>query len=162
MAGWGAACDHEVQQMDMTAPFVSSMLPQLAIATLMVFATVMIHLVGVTTLARLLRFDPTAAEHHQQFSPTVAMLVLVIVLALVFLHGIEIWLYAGLYLYLDAVADLETAVYFSTMTYAAIGFGDSEMARQWRLVSAIEGVNGVLLLGWSTAFFVSVVARLRR
>ena len=41
-------------------------------------------------------------------------------------------------------------------------FGDSEMERQWRLVSAIEGVNGVLLLGWSTAFFVSVVARLRR
>ena len=46
--------------MQMTAPFVSSMLPQLAIATIMVFITVMIHLVGVTTLARLLRFDPTA------------------------------------------------------------------------------------------------------
>lgn len=148
--------------MHMTAPFVSSMLPQLAIATLMVFVTVMIHLVGVTTLARLLRFDPTAEEHHQQFTPNVAMLVLLIVLALVLLHGIEIWLYAGLYLYLGAVADLETAVYFSTMTYAAIGFGDTEMERQWRLVSAIEGVNGVLLLGWSTAFFVSVVARLRR
>gem|GEM_PF-6216169 len=63
---------------------------------------------------------------------------LAIVLALVFVHGVEIWLYAGLYLYLGAVADLETAVYFSTMTYAAIGFGDSEMAREWRLVSAIR------------------------
>lgn len=148
--------------MHVTEPFVSSMLPQLAVATLMVFATVLIHGVGVTTLARFLRFDPTAEEHHHHFTPHVAMLVLAIVLALVMLHGIEIWLYAGLYLFLDAVADLETAVYFSTMTYAAIGFGDSEMARQWRLVSAIEGVNGVLLLGWSTAFFVSVVARLRR
>ena len=146
----------------MIAPFVPSMLTQLAVATLMVIVTMMIHLVGVTTLARLLRYDPTAEEHHQQFSPNVALLVLAIVLALVTLHGVEIWLYAGLYLFLGAVADLETAVYFSTMTYAAIGFGDSEMARQWRLVSAIEGVNGVLLLGWSTAFFVSVVARLRR
>lgn len=91
-----------------------------------------------------------------------ALLVLAIVLVLVMPHGIEIWPCAGVYLYLEAVADLETAVYFSTMTYAAIGFGDSEMARQWRLRSAIEGVNGVLLLGWSTAFFVSVVARLRR
>lgn len=138
------------------------MLPQLAVATLMVFVTVMIHLVGVTTLARMLRFDPTAEEHHHQFTPRVAFLVLAIVLALVMLHGIEIWLYAGLYLYLGAVADLETAVYFSTITYAAIGFDDREMAREWRLVSAIEGVNGVLLLGWSTAFFVSLVARLRR
>ncbi len=146
----------------MIAPFVPSMLTQLAVAMLMVIATVMIHLVGVTMLARLLRYDPTAEAHHQQFISNVAMLMLAIVLALVLLHGIEIWLYAGLYLYLGAVADLETAVYFSTMTYAAIGFGDGEMARQWRLVSAIEGVNGVLLLGWSTAFVVSVVARLRR
>lgn len=138
------------------------MLPQLLIATMMVFATMLIHLAGITTLARLLRFDPTAEEHHHQFTPKVAVLVLAIVLALVFVHGVEIWLYAGLYLYLGAVADLEAAVYFSTITYAAIGFSDGEMARQWRLVSAIEGVNGVLLLGWSTAFFVSVVARLRR
>lgn len=145
----------------MPEPFVSSMLPQLIVSTLMVFITVLIHGVGITTLARLLRLDPNAQDHHH-FTPRVAMLVLAIVLALVTLHGIEIWLYAGLYLYLDAVSDLETAVYFSTITYAAIGFGDSEMAREWRLVSAIEGVNGVLLLGWSTAFFVSVVARLRR
>ena len=91
---------------------MSSMLPQLVIATVMVFATMMIHLVGVTTLARLLRFDPTAVEHHHRFTPRVALLVLGIVLALVFVHGVEIWLYAGLYLYLGAVADLETAVYF--------------------------------------------------
>lgn len=142
--------------------FTPSMFAQLAVATLMVVVTMMVHLVGMTTLARLLRHDPAAKEHHTPFTPTVAMLVLAIVLALVMLHGIEIWLYAGLYLFIGAVANLETAVYFSTMTYAAIGFGDSEMARQWRLVSAIEGVNGVLLLGWSTAFFVSVVARLRR
>src|SRR5688572_3449379 len=138
------------------------MLSQLAVASLMVFASMMIHLVGITALARFLRHDPMAQEYPAQFSPTVAVLVMGIVLALVILHVVEIWLYAGLYLLLGAVADLETAVYFSTMTYAAVGFGDSEMARQWRLVSAIEGVNGVLLLGWTTAFFVSVVARLRR
>ena len=81
-------------------------------------------------------------------------------LALFTLHGIEIWLYAAVYLLIDAVQNLEAAVYYSTITYASIGFGDTEMARQWRLVGAIEGINGVLLLGWSTAFFVTVVARL--
>ena len=30
------------------------------------------------------------------------------------------------------------------------------------MVAAIEGVNGVVLLGWSTAFFVTVVARMGR
>jgi hypothetical protein len=36
------------------------------------------------------------------------------------------------------------------------------MAESWRLVSAIEGINGIILIGWSTAFFVTVIARLRR
>ena len=98
-------------------------------------------------------------EHHH-FSVKRAVLILIIVLALFTLHGIEIWLYAAVYLLIDAVQNLEAAVYYSTITYASIGFGDTEMARQWRLVGAIEGINGVLLLGWSTAFFVTVVARL--
>jgi hypothetical protein len=135
---------------------------QLLIATVMVIITVLMHGVGISRLARLLRFDPTSAEAHHHFSMRHAFMILCIVLALFTLHGVEIWLYAGLYLLLNAVADLETAAYFSTITYAGIGFDDGEMAKRWRLVSAIEGVNGILLLGWSTAFFVTVVARLRR
>jgi hypothetical protein len=128
----------------------------------MVVVTVLIHGAGIAGLARILRFDPSSAEAHHHFSMRHAIMILGIVLALFTLHGVEIWLYAGLYLLLSAVADLETAVYFSTITYAGIGFDDGEMAKRWRLVSAIEGVNGILLLGWSTAFFVTVVARLRR
>jgi hypothetical protein len=30
------------------------------------------------------------------------------------------------------------------------------------MVVAIEGINGVILLGWSTAFFVMVITRLGR
>jgi hypothetical protein len=84
----------------------------------------------------------------------------VLVLALFVLHGLEIWTYAALYLSLGAVRDLASAVYFSTTTYATIGFSDAELSVDWRLVAAIEGMNGILLLGWSTAFFVAVVARL--
>jgi len=92
-------------------------------------------------------------------SPRALMHTQALVIALFALHGIEIWLYAFLYLQLGAVADLETAVYFSSITYGGIGYDDSYLAARWRLVSAIEGVNGVLLLGWSTAFFITVVAR---
>jgi hypothetical protein len=138
------------------------MISQLLLATLMVVITVLLHGGGIATLARILRFDPNNAEAHHHFSVRHAIMILGIVLALFTLHGIEIWLYAGLYLLLGAVTDLETAVYFSTITYAGIGFDDADMAHRWRLVSAIEGVNGIILLGWSTAFFVTVVARLRR
>ena len=137
------------------------MIDQLLLSTVMVVITVTIHGAGIAGLARALRFDPTNVEAHHHFTPRHAILILAIVLALFTLHGIEIWLYAALYEALNAVADLEAAVYFSTITYAGIGFDDDEMAHRWRLVSAIEGVNGIILLGWSTAFFVTVVARLR-
>jgi Ion channel len=136
------------------------MLIQLALATAMVVLTVLIHGAGITALARGLRIEATVDAEHHHFSVKRAVVILIIVLALFTLHGIEIWLYAAVYLLIDAVQNLEAAVYYSTITYASIGFGDAEMARQWRLVGAIEGVNGVLLLGWSTAFFVTVVARL--
>jgi Ion channel len=137
-------------------------LDQLALATLMVVFTVLIHGAGIASLARVLRFDPAVTEAHHHFSIRHAALILAIVLALFTLHGIEIWLYGAAYLSIGAVADLEAAVYYSTITYAGIGFDDGEMVHSWRLVGAIEGVNGLLLLGWSTAFFVTVVARLRR
>jgi Ion channel len=138
------------------------MIIQLLLATVMVVITVLMHGAGIASLARVLRFDPSSVEAHHHFSTRHALTILAIVLALFTLHGIEIWLYAGLYLVLGAVIDFETALYFSTITYAGIGFDDADMAKSWRLVSAIEGVNGIILLGWSTAFFVTVVARLRR
>ncbi len=138
------------------------MLVQLALATVMVVVTVLIHGAGITALARSLRIEANAAEEHHHFSLKRAMAILIVVLALFTLHGIEIWLYAATYLVIGAIHTLEAAVYFSTITYSSIGFGDAEMSRPWRLVGAIEGINGVLLLGWSTAFFVTVVARLRK
>ncbi len=136
------------------------MLIQLSLATAMVVATILIHGAGITALARGMQLEMDAAEAHHHFSLKRASAILVIVIALFTLHGVEIWLYAAVYLVIGAVQNLEAAVYYSTITYASIGFGDSEMAPQWRLVGAIEGINGVLLLGWSTAFFVTVVARL--
>lgn len=138
------------------------MLIELAIATAMVTLTVLIHGAGIAGLARALRFDPGAVEAHHHFSPRRALLTLGVVLALFTLHGIEIWLYAALYLIADAVHTLEAAVYFSTITYSTLGYGDVQVSQDWRLVSAIESINGILLLGWSTAFFVTVVARLRK
>jgi hypothetical protein len=50
------------------------------------------------------------------------------VLALIGTQGVEIWLYAFLYLAIGAIDSLRDAVYFSTITY-----GQSAMTmRQWR------------------------------
>lgn len=140
------------------------MLAQLAIATLMVLATVTIHGLGLLTLTRLLRIEQReeAKEHVSPVSAKGIAITFAIVLGLFVIHGIEIWLYAALYLFGGALPDLHEAVYFSVITYSTIGYDDDGIPRAWQLVAGIEGVNGVLLLGWSTAFFVGLLARLGR
>jgi hypothetical protein len=137
---------------------------QLAVSTPLVIATVIMHGVGLALLGRALREERHVerAHHVPALSRRALEFTLILVLALVVLHGAEIWLYAIVMQLIGAVPDLETAVYFSTISYAGIGYDDSYMAREWRLIGAIEGINGLLLLGWSTAFFVTVVARLGR
>lgn len=77
------------------------------------------------------------------------------------IHTIEIRLYAALYLALGVSHHFETALYFSTVTYASIGYGDVLPPTPWRILAAIEGATGIIMLGWSTAFLVSLLARLK-
>ena len=54
----------------------------------------------------------------------------------------------------------EEALYFSTVTFASLGYGDIVLSPRWRLVSAIEAANGVILFAWSTAFLLMITRRL--
>lgn len=130
----------------------------------MVLTTVLMHAIGLLLLIevtrRLAREELDMGIHP--LSVRGVGLIMLIVLGLFSLHGAEIWLYAALYLQLGAIEGLRHAVYFSTQTYAAIGFGDEAIRQDWAIVAAIEGINGVILIGWSTAFFVTMMGRLGR
>lgn len=133
---------------------------QLMAATATVAITALAHLLGLAFLIGMLQ------THGQRLLGadrrlSQAVLVILAVFGLFALHAIEIWLYAALYLAVGEFHRLEDALYFSTSTYATIGYGDLVLSRRWRVLGAIEGVNGIILLGWSTAFFVSIVQRLR-
>ena len=140
------------------------MVVQLSVSTIMVLITVIIHGGGLALLGHSLRSEVQAERTHHlgAMSMRKMLFTLALVIGLFTLHGVEIWLYAFLYEALGAVDTLETAVYFSTISYAGIGFDDRYIEPAWRLVAAIEGINGLLLLGWSTAFFVTIVTRLGR
>lgn len=139
------------------------MLVDLVLSTVLVIATAVFHGLGLLTIGRSLRaLDRGAVDMElNPLSKTGAAYTSVVVLGLLALAGIEIWFYAIVYLAIGATATLAASVYFSTITYAAIGFSDASLAAPWRLVGAIEGINGVLLLGWSVAFLVAELQRVR-
>lgn len=83
------------------------------------------------------------------------------VMGLFALHSIQIWIYALTYMAVGQFDALEPALYFATSTFTTVGFGDIVLPPEWRMLAAAESMNGFLLIGWSTAFLVSVTARVR-
>ncbi len=134
------------------------MVTQLFLATIMSLLTVAIHLTGLGFLVRILR------SHHRLVRPLrtspVAVL-LISSMAIFAIHTVEIWAYALLYLVIGAMDRFEVALYFSTVTYSSVGYGDIVLGEQWRILGAIEGATGLLMIGWSTAFLVSLLAQLK-
>ena len=135
------------------------MLLQLLIATAMVILTAVVHAVGLGILTAMLRLHTRLFSHLRSMPMT---LLLVAVIGIIAVHSLEIWMWAALYLFaLHAFAQFEEALYFSTVTYASIGYGDLLMAHKWRILAAIEGGAGIMMFGWSTAFVVSLLTQLK-
>jgi voltage-gated potassium channel len=133
---------------------------QLLIASLMVALTIVMHLSGLALLLALMR------PHRRRLKVSHARVHQLIIIfgaasGLFALHTLEIWAYAALYVQIQALPTFDDALYFSTTTYSTLGYGDVILPRAWRIVGAIEGANGIILLGWSTAFFFSVIERIR-
>lgn len=137
---------------------MSPLLIQLLLASAMVVLTVIMHLIGLAFLARALR---AAMRWPPSLKLAPIALLVAAALGLFAIHTTEIWSFAALYLVLQAAPDFEQALYFSTVTYASIGYGDVLVAKPWRILGAIEGATGVIMLGWSTAFLVSLLAQSR-
>jgi len=77
-----------------------------------------------------------------------------------FLHLIEIFLWAVTYRQLvapDELKSLQDAFYFSIVTFTTLGYGDITLSEQWRILSGIEAINGIVLLGWTTALLFAVI-----
>jgi voltage-gated potassium channel len=137
-----------------------SLATQLIFATAMAAVTVVMHLLGLSVLIATTNRHSSRLQTERHL--LLQMLVLVgVSFGLFILHSVEIWSYATLYYWVGAIRSFEDALYFSTATYATIGYGDLTLSKSWRVLGAIEGANGVILLGWSTAFFISIVARIR-
>lgn len=79
---------------------------------------------------------------------------------IIFLHLVEIAIWAFFYAWRDAMSDLHTALYFSAVTYTTTGYGDLVLTKEWRLVGGVEALTGILMCGWSAAVFFAVVSRM--
>ncbi|MBX3512510.1 MAG: two pore domain potassium channel family protein [Xanthobacteraceae bacterium] len=138
------------------------MILNLSLSVVMTAIVVAVHLVGIFLLLFFLRRNAHRVEG--QGAPSLVRqgaLMLGVVLGIFLLHTVEVWLYAIAYMVLGAFDHFPTALYFSATAFSTLGFGDVILNHDWRLFGSVEGVTGLILIGWSSAFLLSVTSRLR-
>lgn len=132
----------------------------LGAATLMVAITTLIHFFGLLMLTRVMSRAHRRLRTHESAWRQAGM-ILIVVFGIFALHTTQIWTYALAFLQLDEFHTLEEALYFSTVSFSTLGYGDLTLSAKWRVLGAIEGANGLILIAWSTAFLMGVTSRLR-
>ena len=135
---------------------LSTVLTEISIALVIVFVCLALHVAGLLFIAEWLlqnrqHFERPRARIH--FS----MLMVILFSGIMLLHVAETAVWAVFYYSRELFQDFETSLYFSLVSYTTIGYGDVLLPRKWRLLGAIEGVSGVLVCGFSTAFIFAVM-----
>jgi len=132
------------------------MVRQLFIAWCLLAVSVVIHAYGVVAVLNVVRRKELPLGHVRPW----VWLFVRIAGWIVMLHVAEIMAWALVYRWRDAMPDIQSAMYFSAVTYTTTGYGDLVLPKSWRLVGAVEALTGILMCGWSTGFFFAVVSRM--
>ena len=69
----------------------------------------------------------------------------------------QCWVWAMVLFLLGALPDFETTLYFITVTFTTLGYGDVVLDREWRLLGSFAAANGPIIIGWTTAVVFLVV-----
>jgi voltage-gated potassium channel len=130
-------------------------------AFLLIAVTIFIHGYGTTIWLRFVLVHYSFSDGKLKPKKTFGVIVAT-ALVLIALHMIEILVWALAYLTLVPSSELptvESALYFSAVTFTTLGYGDITLTAEWRLMSGFEAIDGILLMGWTTAFLFSVLQR---
>jgi hypothetical protein len=74
-----------------------------------------------------------------------------VMLLLVVGNLVQIAIWAMLFSWVGEFQQFSEAFYHSAVNFATLGYGDIVMSEQYRLLGPLESVNGVLMIGVSTA-----------
>lgn len=118
---------------------------------------VAIHAVGLILTLRWLSLIPVTGTVHMQKDVWLLIRVSWIIVAL---HLIEILIWAFFYFGAECMPDMDTAFYFSAVTYTTVGYGDLLLPEHWRGLAGAEALTGILMSGLSTGFFFMVLGRM--
>jgi hypothetical protein len=127
----------------------------------LIVLTIAIHAVGIVSMALVFMRIRIRMENRRLALRHVISIVIALVAAtgllLAVLHGIEAAIWAAAYLWLGALDSPLDAILYSVDSMATRGASGFTLQRHWRLMGALEAVDGMLLFGISTAYLFAVM-----
>jgi hypothetical protein len=128
-------------------------------SVLLIVLTVIIHVIGLglfnVKMVRVL----TEARDRPHFIYAFALGIGGVAIWATCLHAVEAGIWAAAYLLLGALPDGETAILYSLSAITTYGHSQLFLADHWRLMGALEALNGVILIGLTTTLMYGLIQR---
>ena len=123
--------------------------------------TVVTHVIGLGLINQ--RVDRVTGGTIVRGHPTSAFVLVMGVTTLLatMMHALEAGIWAGAYRLLGAMRDNKSAMLYSLNAMTSYGHDKLDLAGHWKLMGAIEALNGWLLFGLTTAFLFGMIENVR-
>ena len=128
----------------------------------LIVLTVVIHVCGLALIGERVVGVMSVSEDRRSFMPKFAMVMGVTALMATILHGIEGGIWAAAYRFLGALPDQRSAMLYSLSAMTSYGNTNIFLKFHWQMMGALESLNGMLLLGLTTAFLFSMIQKVSR
>lgn len=137
---------------------VAILLP-IGVAVAVTFCTVVINALAMMPMIFFVQYELRLGRAGVRFwrdVPIVAGATLVALAA----HLVAIATWAVVFTLCGEFSQLAEAVYHSGLNYTTLGDSDAVISPSWKLLVPLEGANGMLMFGVSTAMLFAIIQRL--
>ena len=122
--------------------------------------TCVIHILCLAVFtARIDRVLDTMRDRGRHVTLTFSLVMAMAVTLVTTLHILEGGIWALAFRFLDAIPDNRSAMLYSLGALTTYGDTTIHLAHQWKMLGALEAVNGMLLFGLTTAFLFAMIQR---
>jgi len=131
------------------------MILQLIVGSCIAGINIVIHALLTVATIRVARASSSTVHPWRHLIGVMTATVLVLMGA----HTLEVFVWAMAYGLAGVAPEGADLVYFAFVNYTTLGYGDVLPLPQWRLIGPITAMNGVLMIGWSTAVIFEVLRK---
>jgi len=131
----------------------------IAIGTLIIAFNLLIQ--GLGSIYWLRKIAASVNTENDITNNKILKVLLYSVLLFTLIHAIHSLVWAFSYYLIPETASqfssFSESAYFSLVTFTTLGYGDISLSSNWRLLSGLEAINGIMLIGWSTAMMFALI-----